>query len=84
VYVDLVTSIETEHVFTMGVESGVYYSFKYRAVNVHGEGLPSDPTVVLAATIPNKMGAPVLTINADASYRVAFEAPSSGGNNVIL
>lgn len=83
-FVDLVTSPSTEHIFTLGVQSGVYYSFKFAAVNVHGQGQASDPTVILAATIPNKMGAPVLSINQDASYKITFEAPSSGGNNVLL
>lgn len=48
---DLVNSLLTEEIYT-GLTSGVYYSFKYRARNVHGDGPDSDPITIVAATVP--------------------------------
>lgn len=36
----------------MPVSSGVYYKFKYKAKNTHGDGPDSDPVTILAATVP--------------------------------
>lgn len=29
-------SLSTEYTFVVGVDSGIYYNFRYSAVNVHG------------------------------------------------
>jgi hypothetical protein len=48
---DLVNSLLTEQIY-QDTTSGVYYNFKYRARNVHGDGPDSDLITIVAATIP--------------------------------
>ena len=69
---DDVNDLSTEQIYLSGVTSGVYYQFKYRARNVHGDGVDSDPFTILAATIPNKMLTPVIELTASLNYRISF------------
>jgi hypothetical protein len=75
-------SLETSLIFVTDIVSGVYFRFKYSARNVHGDGEYSDEFTVLSATTPTEMGTPTIQINENASYRVSFLAPGSGGNDV--
>lgn len=60
---DLSNDLTEEHIYQLGVTSGVYYSFKYRARNTHGDGLDSDPITILAATVPNQMVPAVVSLD---------------------
>ena len=49
---DLQNNLLLTQIYT-GLSSGVYYTFRYRARNVHGDGPDSDPITIIAATVPN-------------------------------
>ena len=84
-FIDLIgDSIVEEFTFINDISSGVYYTFKYRARNVHGDGQPSEPFTILAATIPAKVLQPIISINNDASYKMSFIEPTTGGNLVTI
>jgi hypothetical protein len=70
----------------LGLTSGVYYSFKYRARNIHGDGEDSDPISIIAATAPNQVEAAVVSLNslAGVTYSISFTAPNPGGDGVLI
>jgi hypothetical protein len=67
-----VNSLETTKLYVVNVNSGVYYQFKYRARNVHGEGQDSPTVTVLAGTVPHQMNQPVLSLQPGPVYRIAL------------
>lgn len=70
--------------FLNGITSGGNYRFTYAARNIQGTGPQSDPTLVIAATVPAKMNTPVVTYQPGLLYRVTFTMPSSGGTGVPI
>ena len=50
-----VNNLETTKLYVVNVDSGVYYQFKYKVRNVHGEGQDSLAVTVLAGTVPHQM-----------------------------
>ena len=76
--------LRIEQIYVDGVQSGVYYTFKYRARNVHGEGPDSDPFTILAATKPNQMQAPSVDITTDVKYQINVVEPFTGGDSVVI
>jgi hypothetical protein len=79
-----VNDLSLDRIFVAGINSGVYYDFKYRAKNIHGEGEPSDPFTILAAHIPVINLAPVVSLDANVMYRIAFVEPNTGGDGVPI
>jgi len=49
-------------IYVDGVDSGVYYKFRYRARNIHGDSEESETIILLAATEPSQMGRPSISI----------------------
>lgn len=76
--------LSTDLIYLTDISSGVYYQFKYRARNTHGDGPDSDSFTILSATIPNTMIAPVISLNEDVDYRITLEQPSTGGDGVPI
>jgi hypothetical protein len=79
-----VNDLSLDRIFVAGINSGVYYDFKYRAKNIHGEGEPSYPFTILAAHIPVINLAPVVSLDANVMYRIAFVEPNTGGDGVPI
>ena len=54
-FIELSSSLETDLVYVLDIVTGVYYKFKYRAINIYGDGQDSDEITILAATAPSEM-----------------------------
>ena len=81
---DTTNSLLTEYI-VLGVSSGTYYRFVYKARNTHGDGPDSDPITILAATIPTQMAEPTVAFDQVAlSYVISIQSPNSGGAGVPI
>lgn len=76
--------LSLEQLYLTDVSSGVYYRFKYRARNVHGDGEASESFTILAATIPNTPQPPTVSFDTQGDYVISFIEPNTGGAGVKI
>jgi hypothetical protein len=83
VYTSIYSGTGTSTIYSTSIVQMRTYLVKYRGDNIHGTGIESDTTGILAATVPTKIATPVSTEMA--GKNVVFQwavSPSANGSPV--
>ena len=75
-------AVTTSPVVITGLTNGQAYSIKLLAVNVDGDGIPSDTITVTPHSVPDAPTNLVATYNAPGSVSISFTPGSNGGETI--
>ena len=75
-------ALSTKYINT-GLTSGQTYTYRYYAVNRQGDGIMSDETQIIAATVPGAPAQPTVTYSS-LLYTVTWTQPTTGGTGIAI
>lgn len=81
-YQATITDLTTLEYEALSLTNSYEYNFAVSAINIIDEGALSDPTPILAATVPEAPDVPLKVSQTSTAIRISWNTPENNGSNI--